>query len=547
MFRHILFLFVLLTGASHVLANSKADELRKSMYQAPDSARAGILANIAKLFQYVDTDSCIYYAEMASEKGYGTRQYLAVVDAQKLMSQLALDKRNYTQATNHQRIIIELTDRMHLWDMAMESYNDMAQTWLLRKNYAEAVEFLKKGLEIAKERSNPEMQKYFYQSLVDSYRRLGNMNEVCSYYSLLIDVNLQIVDQTYTGLISGLQTEREELIVAAEDAKSRWQQRSTISKFIYIFAIVWAVLASTLLVMAYVWFEFKFKSDIAKKQNEMRIKSEEFDSLIKSQDNAFRFLNNHVQSSISSLKQSISLFEAKQGSSLVTTDSPLRHIFNKIHALYDFFQNFTLLLQSQSGQLRPVLDTVNIPQLVNNLFVEYGKYAVAKKISMFNDVQNNTFAIADERLVVLVLRNLLSNAFKYAPEEKGNISVGAKIGTKTDVGDGIAEDIDFVEIWVTDDGIGLTAEQTEILFDLSDNLLLPGDPETKGYGVGLAVCKTVIELLKGRIWAETQPDDGFCIRFCLPRTKGPEVNTLSLVENTEQTVSDEEDTPLLLE
>jgi len=158
MFRRILFLFVLLAYALHTLGNPKANELRKSMYQAPDSARAAILFTIAQLFRDENVDSCIYYAQRAYDKAYSLRQYLAVLDAQKLMSQIAVEKRDFIKATAHQTIIRDLSLRERLWDRAMENYNDMAQTWLLRNNYAEAVEFLKKGMEIAVDRNHLELQ-----------------------------------------------------------------------------------------------------------------------------------------------------------------------------------------------------------------------------------------------------------------------------------------------------------------------------------------------------------------------------------------------------
>jgi len=368
---------------------------------------------------------------------------------------------------------------------------------------------------------------------------------VYAYYSLLKDVELQILANSNNDLISAMQKEHEVLRDAAEEAKNRWQQRSTISKVFHITAVVWAVLVSALLAMAYIWFTFKYKPDIIKKQNEARMKAEERDLLTKNQENAFRFLSNQVHTGIGSLTQSINLFEAEQGNLPMAADSLLNTITNKIRALYGFFQNFSLLLQAQSGQLKPVLTTINIPQLTHNLLVEYELNAITKNIRLTNDVQNNIFAIADERLIEIVLRNLISNAFKFVPEETGNISIGAKIGTKVAEGDGNTDDVEFVEIWVTDDGIGLLPEQAEILFDLTDNLLLPGDPGTKGYGAGLAVCKAVIELLRGRIWVETKPDEGFCIRFNLPRTKGLEVNTLSLAENNQDVIS-AEDTPTLL-
>ena len=535
MFRQILLIIVFLGNTFCLLGNSKADALRKNMHEAPDSVKAAILVNIAKLFQYEREDSCIFYARKASDMARRTRQELALVDAETLLSQIALEKKNYGGAIDHQRVILQATIRMRNWDMVMESYNAIAQTWLLRNNYAEAVEYLKKGVEIAVERNNLELSKYFYQALIDSYRRLRNMDAVCLYYSMLIDVNQKLDAETTINLTNALTSQRDSLISTIGNMKDHGQQQSTTSKVINIIAVVLAFLAIASLAAAFLWFRYEFYPGVVKTKKDLDDKSHELDSLRKNQESAFRFLTSHVYTSINSLAENISLFEAEQGDLPVGANSTINRINGDIFALYGFFQNFTLLLQAQSGQLTPALTTVNIPQLANNLLADYEDFAMAKDILLINEVQNNTFATADERLVDIVLRNMMTNAFKYAPAGNGRITVGTKVGTKVETKEGIVEDTGFVEVWVTDDGIGLDVEQADLLFELSENLSLPGDPNTKGYGVGLAVCKAVIELFKGRIWAETKPEEGFCIRFSLPRAKDTEVKTmsLSLIENTQ--------------
>ena len=548
MFRRILLLFLLLEYGFYVSGNEKANELRKSMYQAPDTARAAILVNIAKLFQYENLDSCIRYAETASEKGYRTHQYLPVVEAQKLLGRIALEKRDYTKATNHQREILRITLRERYWDLAMESYNDMAQAWLLRDNYAEAVEYLKGGGRIAKDRNNLEMSKYFYQSLTDSYLKLRRADSVYVYFQKLMDVNRLIDAEASDSRINALQTERETLIEEVEHVKRLWLQRSTVSKVFHILAVLWAILATGAIVMAYFWFQHKFKPELDGLHQRLSVKENELDLLKKDQETSFRFLTTHVYTNINSLAHNINLFEAQHGDLPVAKGSPLIRIKNDIYTLYGFFQNFTILLQAQSGQLNPEQVAVNIPQLANNLLADYEEFAAAKDIRLVNEVQNNTFAIADERLVDIVLRNMMSNAFKYAPVGTGRITVGTKIGTKVKTADDFIDDTGYIEVWVTDDGIGLSPEQADILFNLTDNLTLPGNIDAKGYGVGLAVCKAIIETLKGRIWVETKSGEGFCIRFSLPRTKEQEVKTLSLAENTQETINtiSTEDNPLLL-
>ena len=549
MFRRVLFLFVLIVCAAHAFGNDRADALRKSMYAAPDSGKAAIMINIAKIFRDENVDSCIRWAQSASDMGYSTRQYHAMIDARTLLSQIALERRDYTVATRHLTVIRDIALRERYWDKAMENFNAMAQTWLLRTNYAEAVEFLKEGLTIAVDRNNLEMSKYFYQALIESYSKLNNMSAVCDYYELLMEVNRNIDALAYNNRIDALQTERENLIAAAEDAKNRKQQQVVVTRVFHTVVLVWAIIITAVFVFALIWFQIRHKAGIAKSIKVMSHKAEQLDLLLKDQEKSYHFLTNHVYTNINALSESIRLFEAIPGKKRLEADEQLNRINGEIIALYDFFQNFTLLLQIQSGQLKPKSTTVNIPHLTTNQLVDNENYAISKGIRLVNEVQNNTFAIGDEKLVNVVLRNIMSNAFKYAPKRAGNITVGTKIGTRIETMGVASEDAGFVEVWVTDDGAGMTQEQVGMLFDLSEKLTIPNDFESKGYGVGLAVCRAVIEGMNGRIWAETRPGEGFCMRFNLPRAMKTEVKTLSLAENNqEETISTEytSDNPLLL-
>jgi len=530
--RQLFLVLILMGNAIYSHGNPRVDALRKSMSGAPDSTKAVILVNIAKQFQYENEDSCIFYANSASTMSRRARQDLTLIEAETLLCHFALEKKRYENALDNQRVILEASRRMRNWDRVMDSYNTMAQIWLLLNNYAEAVDVLKRGMEIARERKNLELLRNYYQALIESYRKLKNMDAVCDYYSLLIEVNRQMDAETFSSRINVLQTERETLITAAEDARNWRQQKSVVSKVLNTIVLVWAILMTAALLAAYFWYRFILKANVDRTQKRSYEAINELDSLRKNQEIAFRFLTNHVYTNINLLARNITHFNEEQGDTPVAADSALSRINNEIFALYGFFQNFTLLLQAQSGQLMPSITTVNIAQLAHNLLADYEYMATSKEILLINEVQNNTYAIADVRLIDIVLRNMMSNALKFAPAGKGRITVGTKVGTKVETKEGIAVDTGYVEVWVTDDGVGLTPEQTNCLFTLTENLNLPGNPDTKGYGVGLAVCKVVIELFRGRIWAETKPGEGFCIRFNLPRAKDAEVKTLSEAENT---------------
>ncbi len=109
----------------------------------------------------------------------------------------------------------------------------------------------------------------------------------------------------------------------------------------------------------------------------------------------------------------------------------------------------------------------------------------------------------DSRRLGQVLSNLLNNAIKYSPEG-GMISVGGRV-----IENG-------VEVYVSDEGIGLTGEEQVLIFDRFyrvDNAL---SRETQGAGLGLYIVRSIVESHGGRVWVESQPGVGTTFTFSLP-------------------------------
>jgi two-component system, OmpR family, sensor histidine kinase KdpD len=107
----------------------------------------------------------------------------------------------------------------------------------------------------------------------------------------------------------------------------------------------------------------------------------------------------------------------------------------------------------------------------------------------------------DPLLMELVFVNLLENAAAHAP--KASVEITAR------------ERMELIEVSVADDGPGLKDEDTERVFEKFYRAsAVPG-----GAGLGLAICKAVIEAHGGTIKAENRPGGGAVFRFTLPRGK----------------------------
>jgi PAS domain S-box-containing protein len=106
------------------------------------------------------------------------------------------------------------------------------------------------------------------------------------------------------------------------------------------------------------------------------------------------------------------------------------------------------------------------------------------------------FIIGDDQRLTQVIVNLLSNAVKFTPE-KGEICLNISLESEND---GIYE----LRIEVTDNGIGMSAEQQEKLFHAFVQADSGISREFGGTGLGLAISKRIVELMGGEIWVESE-------------------------------------------
>lgn len=108
----------------------------------------------------------------------------------------------------------------------------------------------------------------------------------------------------------------------------------------------------------------------------------------------------------------------------------------------------------------------------------------------------------DEIQLVQVLQNLIGNALKFAkPGRRPRLTI-----------DAVARDGGW-EFAVADDGIGIAPENHQRIFELFQRLHTT--TEYPGTGIGLALCKRILERHGGRIWVESQPGEGAVFRFTL--------------------------------
>ena len=160
----------------------------------------------------------------------------------------------------------------------------------------------------------------------------------------------------------------------------------------------------------------------------------------------------------------------------------------------------------QAGGFKIERADVSIPRLAGKV-VETFRSQTATHRFVLDFAQGFPIISGDEERLRQVFNNLVSNAIKYAPEG-GEIRIGGW------------SDGDQVTIYVADQGIGIPAEEQDQLFQRFHRVDSSLRRKTQGAGLGLYLCRSIVEAHGGRIWLHSEPGKGTTVFFALPTGEG---------------------------
>lgn len=214
-----------------------------------------------------------------------------------------------------------------------------------------------------------------------------------------------------------------------------------------------------------------------------------------------------------------------------------KHLLSLINDILDLS-----MVESGRMELNPTLTDLDL--ILDNSLVMIKQKALKHNITIktvFDPIPEPVFM--DEQKFKQIINNLLSNAIKFTPDD-GTVSLNArKIGVarnldihqadsetlvelcgQTEDARGTGREIaSFIEISVTDTGIGIKPEDLERIFERFVQVDAPLDNKYQGTGLGLSITRALVELHNGRIWAESEGiNKGSTFRFILPASPGVE-------------------------
>jgi PAS domain S-box-containing protein len=237
---------------------------------------------------------------------------------------------------------------------------------------------------------------------------------------------------------------------------------------------------------------------------ELKIKNEQLKELNATKDKFFSIIAHDLKSPFNGILglSGLLINEARN----LDIDSILKYteiIHSSAKQTFSLLENLLDWAKTQQGGFHFEPKKIFINNLIKTEIEGLKFYAVQKNIHIINKTNEGIVITADEKMLSVVVRNLISNAIKFTPKD-GFVTIGTK------------PDNENLEVSISDTGVGMEQDTIEKLFKIDSSFTTRGTENEKGTGLGLLLCKEFIEKHQGKIWAESEIGKGSKFMFTVP-------------------------------
>jgi signal transduction histidine kinase len=478
------------------------DYFRRSLLiarQFPDRRGWAVgLLNIGDvLTQEMQLDSAITYTEEALHIAENIPDSSLLPTCLSNLGDIYTKKHEPLKALPYFQRSLRISENMHDEDDVSDTHNSMADALYQLGQYKASIENARAALQTALTLHIGGTSKTAYHILYEDYLGLKDFQRALAFRNLEIDLNDSLYNLDKERQIKTLQSdyelEKKQHQVDVLKKDSLTQQRELEHSKIRLYLII----GGTILVIIWAFFLIRANRQINSVNRLLEARNIGISKLLS-------IISHDLRSPISTLKGFVDLmkdaeippdkvryFSAQMGESLKDTGNLLDNLLFWAKTQMD-----GLKVDARPFDLVPVIE--------QNRRLTTSRAEKKKITVMTAGMEMPVMAYADEVMIDMVIRNLVDNAIKFSREgDTIRLSVGSTP--------------DGVSVTISDTGLGIPLEDQYRIFT-SISYTTTGTSREKGSGLGLSLCKEMIDKNGGKISFNSEPGKGTSFTFTLPAT-----------------------------
>jgi two-component system, sensor histidine kinase and response regulator len=229
------------------------------------------------------------------------------------------------------------------------------------------------------------------------------------------------------------------------------------------------------------------KRNAEERADEINLQNASLEQLNQKKDKLFSIIAHDLQSPLNSIITTLHViaeYELEEEEKKMLGDELLTLTKNTSNMLTNLLTWSKMQMDGKGVRLTPV----HVYETVERVLAIQHVLADKKSVSVVSKVDPAVYVHADNNMFELIVRNLINNAIKFTP-------TGGQVMIQVQIRNGICH------LMVTDTGIGIDPQQREEIFSLKTQSTF-GTNNEKGIGLGLVLCKELLELQQGELWFE---------------------------------------------
>jgi len=425
------------------------------------------------------------------------------------LGQIYETKKEYSLAGSYFKKMLSISDSIDNKRNKASALFNIAHLNFSTNNYNKALYFVKQSNSISENNGYKKHSNKNYMLLADIYKKTGEYQKALDYYIIANQFKDSIFNEEKSKQITQLEIlhktakkEQENNALKREKEKQLTQSkvdRLTIkNQGILVFAII--------IILSIAVF---FTIVVYRKNQKLKTANDTLNKL-------FSIIGHDLRGPLGNFKGLIDLLLLEgESNEPKKINSLLKSMQKSANSNYDLLENLLSWSHSKTGQLSYKPEKLNLSNVVETAFEHNNHSALTKSITLSSEIDSDVYVCADEKMLDTILRNLISNAVKFTPKS-GTINITCTKNKQTQI-NGNETKGSFIEIIVADNGIGISGDVLQKIFDDDIFHSSNGTNNETGTGLGLKLCKEFVGIHNGKIRVESELNTGSKFIFTVPQ------------------------------
>ncbi len=422
----------------------------------------------------------------------------------------------HDRAITYYKSSLALSQELRTQPLVVSNLNAMGTSYFELRLYDNAERSFLQSIQIAKSINSKIELEEAYQGLAAVYKATRENEKAVTFNTLSRELKDSLYnDSTLKQLNDQLlvyksEKQQQQITLLNKEQQIKESELLRVKQTSNILIIAAAVLGFLLIILVIFSIQNRrIAKSLRKQQVELIEKNasiseqkEKLDQLNTVKDRFFSIISHDLRNNLTTMKLYFDLISHKDYEPRDTTEFT-RQISGSVENTIDLLENLLVWASAQIKGVPIHKQRLNVHTLSQENITLLSGIAHQKNITLINEVEEHTTAFADIDMINLVLRNLITNALKFTPEE-GTVSITAETTS------------DNCIVQVKDNGVGIDADNLSRLFNQHEHPSTKGTANEKGTGLGLMLCKDFVERNNGKIWVESEKGKGSVFFFSLP-------------------------------